>query len=157
MLQDEIIKLNPIIEADPILFSMDTLGWKIMFILAILLIIIVTYKFYLKYKRNAYRREAINQIEIIIQGDKNAIHVLISQIMFLLKQTALQTYDRKTVASLEGEKWLVFLDSKINKSFFIKHQHIISSAIYKNEYDKNKAFNLNDFTEMSINWIKNHA
>jgi hypothetical protein len=77
--------------------------------------------------------------------------------MFLLKQTALQTYDRKQVASLEGENWLVFLDSKLNQSVFIKHKDIIASAIYKNEVDYSATFEIKDFAHSSIKWIKHHA
>ena len=77
--------------------------------------------------------------------------------MFELKQTALQSYDRKTVAALEGEKWLQFLDKTIKQSTFSKHHDIIAKAIYKDEFKKNDNFNLNDFADMSIKWIKNHA
>jgi hypothetical protein len=77
--------------------------------------------------------------------------------MFLLKQTALQTYDRKQVASLKGENWLVFLDSKINQSFFIQHKDIIASVLYKNAFENSDAFEIKDFANSSIKWIKHHA
>ena len=157
MTQDENIKLNPIIEADPIPFTMDTIGGKVLFFMLFILIVILAYKYYVNYKRNAYRREAIAKIQDIIKGDINVTVSSISQIMFLLKQTALQTYGRKIVASLEGEKWLVFLDSKLNQTGFTKHHDIISSAIYKNEFNDTNSFSLTDFSNMSIKWIKNHA
>jgi hypothetical protein len=155
--QDESIKLNPIIEADPIPFTMDTIGWNLVFVMLLIVIVYIGFKFYVNYKRNAYRREAISEIHSIINNQINATASSISQIMFLLKQTALQSYDKKMVASLEGEKWLVFLDSKLNQTGFTKHHEIIASAIYKNEFNDTNSFSLTDFSNMSIKWIKNHA
>ncbi len=157
MLQKEDIQLNPIIDADPVLFTMDTIGWKILFIILFSAFAVLIYTYYLRFKKKAYRREAVSKIKELALDNKSSISILISQIMFELKQTALQSYGRKTVAALEGEKWLQFLDKKINKSYFIKHHEIIVSAVYKDEFKNSDSFNLNDFADMSINWIKNHA
>lgn len=157
MLQDQDIKLNPIITPDPIPFTMDTMGWKIVFLLLCVLVLYIAYKYYIKYKQNAYRREAVSQIQNLITNNAHAASTTISQIMFLLKQTALQTYDRKQVASLKGENWLVFLDSKWSQSDFIKHKDVIASAIYKNEITNSGHFKVTEFANNSINWIKHHA
>ena len=157
MPQNEDIQLNPIIDADPVQFTMDTIGWKILFILLFFALVIMIYTYYLRFKKRAYRREAVSKIKELTLDNKSSTSILISQIMFELKQTALQSYDRKTVAALEGEKWLHFLDKKINQSYFIKHHAIIVRAVYKDEFKKSNSFNLNDFADMSINWIKNHA
>lgn len=154
---EENIKLSPIIDADPIPFTMDTLGWKVLFFIVFLTILFIAYKYYLKYKHNAYRRKAIAKIQALIKLETASNSVLISKIMFLIKQTALQTYNRKTVASLEGKPWLTFLDKTLNQSFYINHHEVIASAIYKNEFKKDISFNKNDFANMSIKWIKNHA
>lgn len=155
--QEENIKLSPIIDADPIPFTMDTMGWKVLSFTVFLAILFIAYKYYLRYKHNAYRREAVTQIQALVLSETESTSAIISQIMFLIKQTALQSYDRKTVASLEGENWLNFLDKKLNQSFYINHQEVIASAIYKNEFNNNSAFNKDNFANMSIKWIKNHA
>jgi hypothetical protein len=157
VLQNEEIQLNPIIDANPVQFTMDTIGWKIVFVLLISAFAVMIYKYYQHYKKNAYRRVAISKIKELTMDNKSSMSFLISQIMFELKQTALQSYDRKAVAALEGEKWLQFLDKTIKKSTFTKHHDIIVCAIYKDEFKQNDSFNLNDFADMSINWIKNHA
>jgi len=136
---------------------MDTIGWKILFVLLFLAMALLIYKYFLLFKKNAYRRVAVSKIKELSLDNKSSMNFLISQIMFELKQTALQSYDRKTVAALEGEKWLQFLDKKIKQSYFIKHHDIIVSAVYKDEFTENDRFNLNDFADKSINWIKNHA
>lgn len=157
MVQDQDIALNPIIIPDPIPFTMDTFGWKFLFVILFLLLLFFAYKFYIKYRQNAYRREAVIQIQKLITNNDKALHVTIAQIMFLLKQTALQTYGRKLVASLEGDKWLTFLDSKLHQSIFMQHKEVIAAAIYKNEFNKSNAFKITDFANNSINWIKHHA
>jgi len=157
VLQNEEIQLNPIIDADPVQFTMDTIGWKILCILLLSALTVMIYNYYLHFKKNAYRRVAILKINELSLDNKNSISFIISQIMFELKQTALQSYGRKAVAALEGEKWLQFLDNTIKKSNFCQYQDIIASAIYKDEYKKSGSFNLNEFTDMSINWIKKHA
>ncbi len=113
MQQNENIQLKPIIEADPVQFSMDTIGWKVLFFMLLCMIIFAVYKYYLHYKKNKYRREAIQSISEIEANKEYSVSSLIVQIMFLIKQTALQTYGRNEVASLEGAKWLKFLDKKV--------------------------------------------
>jgi len=136
---------------------MDTIGWKILGVILFSVLALLIYKYYLRFKKNAYRRAAASKIKELALDKKSSMSFLISQIMFELKQTALQTYNRKTVAALEGDKWLQFLDKKIKQSFFSMHQDVIANAIYKDEFKKNNSFNLSDFANMSINWIKHHA
>jgi hypothetical protein len=157
VLQNQEIQLNPIIDADPVQFTLDTIGWKIVFVLVIFALVVLIYKYYLRYKKNEYRRAAVSKIKELSLDKKSSMSVIISKIMFELKQTALQSYDRKIVAALEGELWLQFLDKTLKKSTFSKHQEIIVNAIYKDEYKQDDSFNLTDFADMSINWIKKHA
>lgn len=157
MLQNQEIQLNPIIDADPVQFTLDTIGWKIVFVLVIFALVVLIYKYYLRYKKNEYRRAAVSKIKELSLDKKSSMSVIISKIMFELKQTALQSYDRKIVAALEGELWLQFLDKTLKKSTFSKHHEIIVNAIYKDEYKQDDSFNLTDFADMSINWIKKHA
>ncbi|AUS04367.1 DUF4381 domain-containing protein [Pseudotamlana carrageenivorans] len=157
MQQDNNITLSPVIEAPPIPFTMETLGWKIVFFVLALCLLYVVYKFYLKYKHNAYRRAAVSQIEALKSQNTIGNDTLIPQIMFVIKQTALQTYDRKEVAALHGESWLNFLDEKLKKPFYTNHSKVITDAIYKNELKNADSFNFNEFAETSITWIKKHA
>ena len=157
MLQNQEIQLNPIIDADPVQFTIDTIGWKIVFILVIATLVVLIYKYYLRYKKNEYRRVAISKIRELSLDKKNSMSIIISKIMFELKQTALQSYDRKKVAALEGERWLQFLDKTLKQPTFSKYHEIIVNAVYKDEYKQDDSFNLTYFADMSIKWIKNHA
>ena len=149
------IQLQPIIEAQPVPFTMETLGWKILLFIVLSLIIYIGFKVYQQYKNNQYRRDAILKINNL--NTTLADYELITQIMFWIKQTALQTYGRGLITPLEGEKWLMFLDSKIKNSFFSQNKELITSAIYKNKTDTSNNFDRQVFKSQSIKWIKNHA
>lgn len=157
MQQTEPIQLSPIIEPTPVEFSMDTIGWKFLFVLLIIIALYFIYKYYLHYKNNRYRREAITRIQLINSNNEITIVELITQIMFQVKQSALFTFGRKKVASLKGESWFTFLDKSAKGSNFSFYGAVITDAVYKEKILKNSNFNKEEFIKMSINWIKNHA
>jgi len=154
---NENIQLNPIIEADPVVFTFDTVGWKVLFFLLLLTFLFLIYKYYLHYKKNQYRRDAIQNINELSKNHVISMSELITHLMFQLKQTALQTYDRKNIASLEGTNWLQFLDKKVKGTYFIKDQKFIMDAVYEDKYEQTTHFNRDNFINKSIKWIKEHA
>jgi uncharacterized protein DUF4381 len=157
MQQNENIPLKPIIEADPVAFTFDTVGWKVLFFLLICLIIYISYRYYIHYKNNQYRRDAIASISNISLNKNLSMATLITSILFQLKQTAVNTYGRKTVASLEGSNWLQFLDDKVNGINFKKDKTVILNAVYRSEFEESSNFNKDNFIRMSKKWIEKHA
>jgi len=153
----ENIKLSPLMEPSPVAFSMDTIGWKILFALLLIIILYSAYKFYLHYKHNKYRRLAVAKIIEISQLSDNEMPSMISQIMFQIKQTALLTFDREKVASLEGNQWLQFLQQTAKDVHFVEYKDVIISSVYKGEVSSEVDFDKNDFVKNSIKWIKKHA
>lgn len=157
MQQAENISLTPILEPTPVVFSFDAIGWKILLVLLVLMSTYLLYKYYLYYKKNQYRRDAVTRItEIQINSNCSIIEV-VKQTMFQIKLTALKTFGRNKVASLEGEKWIHFLNESGKNTNFYVYQEEILNAIYKNELKENNNFNKEDFLKTSIKWIKNHA
>ena len=156
-ISNEPVELGALLEASPVLFSFDTIGWKILFGMIILFIIGMLYRYYKTYKKNAYRREAVHNILKLAEEHQSSHVSLISEIMFQLKQTALQTYSRAEVASLKGEEWLRFLDKKGKTTHFLKEGNIIAQALYNNQLDKKQEFRANAFVKSSIKWINTHA
>lgn len=157
MQQPKSIQLNPIIEATPVPFTMDTLGWKILFFLLFAIVLFIIYKVYKNYQNKQYRREAVSKILQISTTSDIPIPELITNIMFQIKQTALITFGRKKVASLNKINWLHFLDKTGKESQFLNFQQDIFSAIYKEEINVEGNFNKADFVDNSIKWIKSHA
>ena len=153
----ENIKLNPLMEPSPVAFSMDTIGWKILFALLLILILYSAYKFYLHYQHNKYRRRAVAKIIEISQLSDGEIPSMITQIMFQIKQTALQTFSREKVASLEGDQRLQFLEETAKDIRFVKYKNIIISSVYKGDISSEADFDKSGFVKNSIKWIKKHA
>ena len=86
----------------------------------LLLLLWGAFVWYRRWKRNAYRREALaelDRIENALAGD-GAAHLLLPRLPELLKRTALAAYGRGEVASLSGKSWLDFLDHSIGKPLF---------------------------------------
>lgn len=151
------IDLGALMEIEQVPFSMDTIGWKILFAILIFLISLFLYKYYTSYKKNTYRRLAVIKIKQLQQTLKNRDVDLISKTMFHLKATALQTYNKTEVASLKGLEWLKFLDEKGKTAYFSKNEAVITKVLYSDLLDKSDEFNKNEFITSSIKWIKVHA
>jgi len=157
MEQTENIQLSPLMEPIPVEFSMDTIGWKILFALVLISLLYFVYKFYLHYKRDKYRREAVAKIQEINQLSDYEMPSIITQIMFQLKKTAMLTFGKKEVASLEGSEWLQFLEKTAKGVRFADYKDVIHSSVYKSEISSEVNFDKNDFVKNSMKWIKKHA
>jgi len=150
------LELGSILEPDPIPFSFDTLGWKIVFMVLVLLWLYTIYRLLIKYKHNKYKRDAIVEIKELIKND-HPESKFITNVLLVLKRTALQSYSRLDVASLQGDDWLTFLDKKVSGINFIKYKNHISNAVYRDMFEPSTEFDKEEFSRMTIKWIKNHA
>ena len=145
--------IGQLIEPDPIGYSFMTTGWFI--VLGILLVtgILLAILQYRKYKKNTYRREALKQIETILQTKKETV---VFEINRLLKIIAIQLFEREKVAALCGEQWFQFLRSTMknrepiaeNKYEAFTHTLYSKQRIKENEVE--------EFVEFAILWVKKH-
>ena len=94
--------LKPIPEPDPISMMPATQGWLWLALVVLGLIICALVTFLRHRAANAYRREALRQLEAS-NGDSERIATV-------LRRAALVAYPRRRVASLVGEDWLQFLN-----------------------------------------------
>ncbi len=146
--------IGQLIEPEPIGYSFNTPGWYFILGLLILTALIIALLRYRQYKKNAYRREAVSQIEILIQQkNKN----LVFEINVLLKRMAILLFGRTKVAALYGNDWFVFLQSKLKTKATIPQKNFdeYSKAIYNKDYQLNEQ-RVNELAEFAIIWIKNH-
>lgn len=151
------IQLSPIIEPSPIPFTMETIGWKFVFALLLIVILFSIYKYLKYYKSNAYRREAISQINLLNTNSNLSSSQLIESTMFQLKKTAIQSYGRKKVAALYGKEWLLFLEESVQEVSFQPYYETIHKSLYNKNLEPTTSFNKNQFVNASVNWIKKHA
>ena len=75
-------------------------GFWLLLALAIIVLLLIGYRFYLFWNRNRYRRAGLLLLE----------HAATEyEVSVVLKRVALAAYPREQVASLYGDEWLTFL------------------------------------------------
>lgn len=95
----------------------QTLGWVIVAALLLLVCAYVAWLIVRHRRANAYRREALVELESIesaVLGSASSAPTLPA----LLKRTALAATSRTNVASLTGDDWLRFLDRSLGGNEF---------------------------------------
>jgi hypothetical protein len=105
---------------DPVPFTPQTAGWYLLAGLLAIGAVWLAWRFFKKWRKNAYRREALHElaeIEGLLAGDGSQGEALQS-LPELLKRVALVAYPRARVAELSGEAWLGFLDGTVGSTEF---------------------------------------
>ncbi|MED7788683.1 DUF4381 domain-containing protein [Francisella sp. 19X1-34] len=94
-------------------------GWWIVLGVIVLIIILAIIILRFKKKKQQYKDSIINEFRQEVEGvyKNNPTHVLES-ISVYLKRVALQKFPSENIKTLYGEKWLEFLDSKIDDESF---------------------------------------
>lgn len=146
--------VGDILEPEPIAFTFETIGWKVLAFLFALTTCIFFYKWLKLYRKNKYRRTALKKLKLI-ESENSAPHYKINQLNIILKQVAMVTFGREQVASLYGNDWLLFLDSTYKNSDFANYSAHFSDAIYHNkEVGKNT---LDSIFKTTKTWINEHS
>lgn len=103
--------LNDIVAPAPVGWWPLAPGW---YLLAVLLLFVLAYlglHWWLTWRRNRYRRTALNELHSI--GEQR-----LRELPALLKRTALTCWPRGQVAALSGPEWHRFLDETAGKTLF---------------------------------------
>jgi len=147
--QEALLNLGPLYEPEPVAFTFDPIGWKILAVLIVALILIIFFLWLRRYRHNKYRRTALAHLSKIDDPQ------LLPEIFVLLKSTAIQTFGREKVGSLFGESWLHFLDQTAKSSKFKTFSQIIFKSIYSEKHPPISEFQ--KIKSQASNWISNHA
>nr|WP_301334006.1 DUF4381 domain-containing protein [Vibrio agarivorans] len=104
MLQDLIDPLPP----QPVSWMPQTLGWKVLFIIVMVGIAIWSYRIWVEFNRDRYRRDALRQIRQLTLDHQalNMPDILLRKLNIIAKTTAMQAYPTQDIAALYGEDWL---------------------------------------------------
>jgi hypothetical protein len=100
--------LHDFYQPPPPSFWPQTIGWYIVFAIASLLLLWFVVHQVRGWRKNRYRREALNELA----------HIEVTELSALLKRTALSAWPREEVAVLSGPAWLKFLDGSTPKPLF---------------------------------------
>lgn len=145
--------LGQLIEPDPVRYSFNTPGWHAVLILMLIIILLIAFFQYRKYRKNAYRREALWKLEEIENSGKSLVY----SINLLLKTVAIQLFGRRTVADLHGPSWFSFLSSKLDKNPGLNQQSIdvFTLALYNEQFEL-KENERKELLEFARFWIQKH-
>ncbi len=92
-------------------------GWWLLTLL-VCGVIFITWLAYRRYQRGAIKRAALSELEQIAVQYKNQPQQQLQQLSQLLRRVALVTQPRKSVAGLNNQNWLQFLDGYTNGQAF---------------------------------------
>jgi len=133
----------------------QTLGWKILALVALLLLIRKVHHVYRDYQRNAYRREALAWLFQCQQTNEPELY---KQLPTLLRKTALNAFKRSDISQLSGEQWEHWLDQQCQQTSFVTtcpnalHQ-LAYMPINPSTFEPERYQDL--LTQVTL-WIKHH-
>ncbi|MET1413457.1 DUF4381 domain-containing protein [Roseibium sp. HPY-6] len=104
--------LEPIPQPAQISLVPQTAGWIWLAAAVLAGLALLCWRLYRLRKRNAYRRQALTELEAC-QGDPG-------ELARILRRTALAAYPRAEIASLHGQDWLAFLDRTYPGNAFLE-------------------------------------
>ncbi len=126
-------------------------GWYLVFALVFIALAILVFASVRKWRRNLYRREALQQLEKIGPGNLGTLNSL-------LKTVAMSRYSRERAASLSGTGWLEFLGETCRGVDFKETPgNLLASAAYMNaEQEAVTEDQWKQLTSHASIWIRKH-
>ncbi|WP_271899185.1 DUF4381 domain-containing protein [Candidatus Phyllobacterium onerii] len=109
--QTALRSLHDIAVPPPVSWMPHTWGWAVVAIIVIVALLLWFAYIYKRWRRNAYRREALamlDAIEIDIRNPKRREQAVMD-IGVLMKRTALAVWPREDIAAVAGTDWVSFL------------------------------------------------
>jgi len=122
-------RLHDIVQPSPVSWWPPAAGWFGLGGVFLVIAVVISGKRFVHYRRDAYRREALDLWSQLPAGTSGT--ELVASVSELLKRTALAVYPRQQVAALTGETWLRFLNETTRYPCFTGPlEQIVSSGPY---------------------------
>lgn len=137
--------INGLIEAVPVPYSYNTIGWKVTAVAVFVIVIVGVWKWTSWWNASKNRRVALKSI-----GDSPS-HLLSD--LSVLKSMAIQSFGRPKVASLTGSEWLMFLDQSCKGVKFQVYEDVIKNVVSGETPSADEYSKLNWQIKK---WIKHH-
>ena len=139
----ELANLRDIVEPPPVPWWPPAPGWWLLLALAVTALGFVGYGRLRSWRRRAYRRTALAQVQ-------RATHA--SDIASILKRAAMVSFPRSEVASLTGQDWCVWLGSTCPQPPPPEVARTLALDVYQGDaspaLEATRAF--------AVYWIRNH-
>ena len=152
--QDPLAALQPLREPEAIGWWPLAPGWWVLLGLVVLVLGLVTYQLLQRYQRNAYRRTAQRQLQVLTEryrANGDAVGY-VQEINALLKSCAIIAFGHDTVSSMHGQQWVEFLNRQLPPSEHFKTD--FANAPYTAAAE---SLNLEAIDKSSVAWIKKHG
>lgn len=149
-------QLQPPIETEPVpLEFRDSVWYALLFVvLSTLLFFVILY--YRSYKSKAYRREAIQVIDVLSSGNTvTSEDSQLLEVQVTLKRVAIQSYGREKVAALYGREWLQFLENTGKDTAFTKFEAIWAGGSAEEGPLSEQRWT--ELIQVAKKWIRTHA
>jgi hypothetical protein len=156
---------NPLIEGiaeihppDPIPWTPTAPGWTLLWTILMLICFWMLFRLFIKWSRNAYRRHSLYILKQLRHADSPAQEEVLCALPRLLKYTALKAFPRSRVASLYGETWIAFLESRYADPGFRENagKHLLMIS-YQNPEDWTLTGDqIEDLFSFAGQWIQYH-
>ena len=153
---DPLNQLKDIHLPDPISVWPPALGWWILTTIILAAIVSLSCWLIFYYKKNAYRRHAIKQLQTLTENynRQNNKTYYANNINKLLKQVAVTYYSKKSVSSLTGKAWLTFLDNSAKMTDFSQGA---GQILETSQYQLTADFDAISLSTCCKKWLKHHA
>jgi hypothetical protein len=126
----------------PVSMLPQTAGWLVAGTVLLLVLALVAYRAWRRYRANAYRRDALAAL--------TAAHDDPASIAVVLRRVAVSAYPRREVAGLAGEAWLRFLDAHCEGSRFATDGRALLEGPYRSMPPAP------ELTALARGWIRGH-
>lgn len=129
-----------LIEPSPVPFRFDTPGWYVLGGLLLLLLITIVALLVRHYRCNRYRRNALRWLDTALPP--LTPHQQWREADRVLKYLAMQVYGQATVASLQGEAWMQFLNQCLRRQqpFSTEDGAALQAVLYRDAIAPPAAF-----------------
>ena len=149
--------MDEIYLAPPISWWPQTLAWKALALIIVLILCVWAFRSIQRWRKNKYRRDALAEL-VKIQRLSKQDPAQLSLVPALIKATALKVYPRRELARLTGNAWLTLLDKSLKGVFAGEAGEILLRVAYQppEHWCLSKQQERSLFME-SRRWLKYHA
>ena len=151
--QDPLANLHPLRQPDLIGWWPPAPGWWLLLVAALLCLASLIYVLLKRYKRNAYKRRALIQLQSL-HADYHARKEhsqYLSELNTLLKSVALVAYPRADIAASHGEAWRTFLNTSLPQEEHF--ESVFNDAVYQKTCPE---IDVEQMHRSAHHWIKHH-
>ena len=151
--QDPLANLHPLRQPDMIGWWPLAPGWWLLLLAAILCLASLIFVLLRRYRRNAYRRRALIQLQRLHTdyAARREYSQYLSELNTLLKSVALVAYPRADIAASHGETWRAFLNTSLPREEHF--ESAFNDAVYQKTCPE---LDVQQLHRSAQHWIKRH-